>query len=295
MTYPIEIMAGTSHMSDVLFTADSSMLISAGMDNLIKLWDVPTWKQVGEIAGHEKSVNMLSLSPAEDLLVTGSSDKTVRIWDFPGGKQRDILDVKANGAHLSPNGKWLATTADARFRMFDFETLEVAWEMKTQKRDIHALKFSPIENTLTVAGMNSPEVRFFDPATGEAQGAFEAHDPFVMSFDYTPDEVHFASTGYYDGSLKIWDVKSRKMLHTHKLDAKGIMAVSTGPDNDTVAVSLDHQLLLFSIKEAALKKKIELKPKGIYQTDFSSDGRWLALASADKRVRVWDLKVLGAT
>jgi len=292
MTEPIEIMAGTSHMNDVLFTADSKTLISAGMDNLIKLWSVPNFELVGEIAGHENSVNMLSLSPIGDLLVTGSTDKTVRIWDFPSGKQREILDVKVNGAHLSPNGKWLATTADARFRMFDFETLEVAWEMKTQKREIHALKFSPKRNSLTVAGMKSPEVRFLDPATGELQGAIEAHDPFVMSFDYTPDEDHFASTGY-DGTLKIWDVKKGTLLQAHSLDGKGMMAVSTAPDNDTVAVSLDHQLLLFSIKEAALKKKIELKPKGVYQTDFSPDGRWLALASADKRLRVWDLKVLG--
>lgn len=295
MTQPVEIMAGTSHMNDVLFTADSSTLISAGMDNLIKLWDVPTWEQVGEIAGHENSVNMLSLSPNGDLLVTGSTDKTVRIWDFPSGKQREILDVKATGGHLSPNGKWLATTADTRFRMFNLEHLKVAWEMKTEKREIHALKFSPKGNTLTVAGMmNSPEIRFFDPATGKPNGAVKAHDPFVMSFDYTPDEGHLASTGY-DGSLKVWDVKSRKKLQTHSLDGKGMMAVSTAPDNDTVAVSLDHQLLLFSIKEAALKKKIELKPKGVYQTDFSPDGRWLALASADKRLRVWDLKMLGAT
>ncbi len=294
MTYPIEILAGTSHMSDVLFTADSSTLISAGMDNLIKLWDVSTWKQVGEISGHEKGVNMLSLSPAEDLLVSGSSDKTVRIWDFPGGNQRAMIDVKANGAHLSPSGRWLATTSDARFRMFDFETLEVAWEMKIQKREIHALKFSPKKDTLTVAGMNSPEVRFFDPAAGEPLRAIEAHDPFVMSFDYTPDEVHFASTGY-DGTLKIWDVSQGKLLHTHSLDAKGIMAVSTAPDNDTVAISLDHQLQLFSIKDPALKMKIELKPKGVYQTDFSPDGRWFALASADKRVRIWDMKILSAT
>ena len=294
MTDPIEILAGTSHMNDVLFTADSSTLISAGMDNLIKLWDVPTWEQVGEIAGHENSVNMLSLSPSEDLLVTGSSDKTVRIWDFPSRRQREILNVKANGAHLSPNGKWLATTAETRFKMFDFETLEVAWEMKTQKREIHALKFSPLRNTVTVAGMNSSEVRFFDPATGEAQGAIDAHDPFVISFDYTPDEVHLATTGY-DGSLKIWDVKKRTLLHSHELNAKGMMTVSIAPGNDTVAISLDHQLQLFSIKEAALKKQIKLKPKGIYQTDFSPDGHWLALASADKRVRVWDLKVLGAT
>jgi len=292
VTEPIEIMAGTSHMNDVLFTADSKTLISAGMDNLIKLWSVPNFELVGEIAGHENSVNMLSLSPIGDLLVTGSTDKTVRIWDFPSGNQREILEIKANGAYLSPNGKWLAATADARFTMFDFETLEVVWEMKTKKREIFALKFSPIKNTLTVAGMKSPEVRVLDPDTGESRRDIYAHDPFVMSFDYTPDEVHFASTGY-DGTLKIWDANKGTLLHTYSLGAKGLMAVSTAPDNDTVAVSLDNQLLLFSIKEAAMKKKIELKPKGVYQTDFSPDGRWLALASADKRVRVWDLKVLG--
>lgn len=291
MTEPIEIMAGTSHMNDVLFTADSKTLISAGMDNLIKLWSVPNFELVGEIAGHENSVNMLSLSPIGDLLVTGSTDKTVRIWDFPSGIQREILEIKASGAHLSPNGKWLAATADARFTMFDFETLEVVWEIKTKKREIFTLKFSPIENTLTVAGLKSPEVRLLDPDTGESQRGIYTHDPFVMSFDFTPDEVHFVSTGY-DGTLKIWEAKNGTLLHTYSLDAKGLMAVSTAPDNDTVAVSLDNQLLLFSIKEAGLKKKIELKPKGVYQTDFSPDGRWLALASADKRVRVWDLELL---
>jgi WD40 repeat protein len=61
MTEPIEIMAGTSHMNDVLFTADSKTLISAGMENLIKLWSVPNFELVGEIAGHENSVNMIRL------------------------------------------------------------------------------------------------------------------------------------------------------------------------------------------------------------------------------------------
>jgi WD40 repeat protein len=130
------------------------------------------------------------------------------------------------------------------------------------------------------------------PATGETQRAIEAHDPFVMSLDYSPDEVHLATTGY-DGTLKIWDFGSGTLLQTHKLDAKGLLVVSATPDNDTISVSVDNQLLLFSIREAELKKKFELKPKGVYQTDFSPDGRWLALSSADKRVRVWDLSGMG--
>ena len=291
MKEPTEIIAGTSHMNDVLFTQDSQVLISAGMDNLIKLWSVPEFEQIGEITGHDNSVNMLSLSPAGDILVTGSTDKTIRIWDFPSGTQREKLDIKANGGYLSPDGAWLAATYDTKFQMYDFNTLEVAWQIKTKKREIHALKFSPMGDQIVVGGSTSPHIRFLRSPTGDEQASVEAHDPFPMSFTYTPDGIHFASTGY-DGTLKIWEIKTHKLIGTHELVAKGMMAVSAAPDNDTIAVSLDHQLLLFSIKAGELNKKLEVKPKGVYQTDFSPDGRWLALASADKRIRVWDLKNL---
>ncbi|HEY46483.1 MAG TPA: hypothetical protein G4O14_06845, partial [Anaerolineae bacterium] len=40
------ILAHENHVMDVLFTSDSKTLLSAGMDNTIKLWSVPSWQEI---------------------------------------------------------------------------------------------------------------------------------------------------------------------------------------------------------------------------------------------------------
>ncbi|MGB3904652.1 MAG: WD40 repeat domain-containing protein, partial [Anaerolineae bacterium] len=42
MKEPTIIRAHSSHVSDVLFTPDCRTLVSAGMDNTVKLWAVPS-------------------------------------------------------------------------------------------------------------------------------------------------------------------------------------------------------------------------------------------------------------
>ncbi|MEA3441380.1 MAG: hypothetical protein U9R58_13975 [Chloroflexota bacterium] len=71
--------AHTSQVSDVLFTQDTKTLLSAGVDNLIKLWSVPDWDEAAVFDGHEKSVNALALSPDQTVLLSVSMDRSVRL------------------------------------------------------------------------------------------------------------------------------------------------------------------------------------------------------------------------
>ena len=78
-------LAHDNYVLALQFTADSRTLISAGMDNVVKLWSAADWTHVRTLEGHQNSVNGLALSPDERMLATSSSDQTVRLWSFPDG------------------------------------------------------------------------------------------------------------------------------------------------------------------------------------------------------------------
>ena len=86
MNEPTIFEAHSSYVLELLFTRDSQTLVSAGMDNVVKLWSVPDWELVRTFEGHANSVNSIALSPDEKTLATGSTDTTARLWSFPHGQ-----------------------------------------------------------------------------------------------------------------------------------------------------------------------------------------------------------------
>jgi WD40 repeat protein len=48
-------------------------------------------------------------------------------------------------------------------------------------------------------------------------------------------------------------------------------------------------VLLWSVEDGGSSVKLPVSVKGVYQLAFSGDGKWLALAAADGKVRVWQL------
>ena len=54
------------------------------------------------------------------------------------------------------------------------------------------------------------------------------------------------------------------------------------------AVTVDHGVLLLSLRDCEEVERLEVPPKGVYAVAFSPDGL-LAAGCADKRVRVWAL------
>ncbi|UCC65634.1 MAG: hypothetical protein JSV36_03125 [Anaerolineae bacterium] len=76
--------AHSSCVLGLLFTRDSRTLISAGMDNVVRLWSVSDWGLVSTFEGHAnstKAVNGMAFSPDGRWLAVGAADRKIRVWE----------------------------------------------------------------------------------------------------------------------------------------------------------------------------------------------------------------------
>ena len=71
------------NVNRVVFTPDSSTLMSGSRDKTIRVWDVATGLQKEVITGHEASIYSIALSPDGSTLMSGSDDNEIYFWMFP--------------------------------------------------------------------------------------------------------------------------------------------------------------------------------------------------------------------
>ena len=84
-------------ISDVAWSSDSNLLMSASDDKTLKIWNVSSGKCLKTLKGHSNYVFCCNFNLQSNLIVSGSFDESVRIWDVKTGKC-----LKTLPAHSDP-------------------------------------------------------------------------------------------------------------------------------------------------------------------------------------------------
>ena len=135
----------------------------------------------------------------------------------------------------------------------------------------------------------------------------KGHMHKVQSAFFSPNGEFIVSHGW-DNTVKIWDVKTFSELLTLKGHTDQVWCAAVSPDNKyIVSGSMDRTFIIWDAETGEKIHQVQITPyntilKGmipeldrklpnsIYSVSFSPDGKNIAIASADKLVRIWDLE-----
>src|SRR5262249_29650577 len=131
----------------VAYSPDGKHLATAGVDQLIRVWDPATRRLEAKIAGHTGAVWSLSWSRDGQKLASASADGTVRIWEPRNWRDGDRSQTAANfSMSFSPDSKWLASGGHG-LDLWNLHGEHVRTLLPSDEREVRVV-FSPNGKTL---------------------------------------------------------------------------------------------------------------------------------------------------
>jgi WD40 repeat protein len=288
----------------VAFAPDGKTLASAGADNVVRLWEVGTWKPKGVLKGHTDCVTAIAFSRrVNGLMVTGSFDRSVRFWNLNGGEPPETLG-RCNAVVLAiaiiehPWNDFVFTgSLDGKLRIM-FE------EAKPNSLQIHKswVNSLAIHNDKSVLATGSSDGTVYlggpllqrgkekeKPAGEMLQGGAGE----VRCVAFSPDGKLLAAGNRYH-TVRIWDVATRKEIKTLGGHMGDVWSIAFSPDGKTLAtVDTDwkkpSKIRLYDTATWKVRGTLDM-PGEILSIAYSPKGDWLAAGSWDKTVRVFAIK-----
>ncbi|KAI3852350.1 hypothetical protein MKX03_018830 [Papaver bracteatum] len=242
------------------FPKQGHLLLSAGMDSKVKIWDVHnSGKCMRTYMGHGKAVRDISFSNDGTKFLSAGYDKNIKYWD-------------------TETGQVIST----------FSTGKVPYVVKQNPDDD--------KQNILLAGMHDKKIVQWDMNSGKITQEYDQHLGAVNTITFVDDNRRFV-TSSDDKSLRVWEfgipvvIKYISEPHMHSMPA-----ISLHPNSNWLAAqSLDNKILIYSTRERFQLNKKKMFAGHIVagyacQVNFSPDGQYVMSGDGEGKCWFWNWK-----
>ena len=287
LTPAAEFRAHDRHCMTAVFTPDGRNIVSGGFGGQARIWTLDG-SPAGELVGHASAISVVRISPDGATALTASSDKTVRIWDLPARRQRAVLgphrkQVLALDLDLARDRVW-SGGHDGRLNLWTLSTERLETQL-----DLGASVSSvAVRSTdgLVAAATGGAGIAIVGPDGQEIARLAEDHG-IVAAVTWTADGTFLLGSTLQGAT--VWAADGWEAVRSLQIGPGSMLPVALSPDGSRIALGWDHHVGLWSADETQPGVIVDGLPKGVYGLSFAPDGRLLAGAAADGRVRVWSV------
>jgi WD40 repeat protein len=282
---------------DLVYTPEGDRLISAGNDNLIRVWDATTSQEAVSLSYRppDEEVWALTYSRSGKLIAWGDIRGRTGVWDTVLGKEvLRIDDPKPRGRNpvlsmvFSPDERLLAwRRRNCPATLWD---LDQAAEIPLPARapvDVLGLTFSADGKRLLGASFENETLQVHDLRTGEELLALPRPGSRVYHVVWSPDAACMA-TNEDRKYARLWAADTGRPLGEVEYQPS-LTNMAFSADGGLLAVGgLGGGVRVWDLKANQERMAVTGHSSRVYALAFSPDGRRLASSAADCTAKLWD-------
>ena len=290
----------------LVYSPDSKIVASGGMNGMIHLWDAATGEMTRTIDANLNAqpslqdVRLLAFSP-NGRYISGFGFSQAGIWEVETGKRMPFYESGSLNAPIafSPDSRTIAAVSvQGAVRAIDVVSGAVvselsAPEMRSTGDRMRAAYLSP--DGQLIAGMSDRRIQLWHIKTEKKTAAFEA--PFDSAFRrlaFLPDSRTLAavvSTGSdpdFVYAVHVWEVETGKLLTAFGGDFN---RAAFSPDGRTLASNGEagrasgNAIRLWDVETGQMKAQLDGQ---FFQPAFSPDSRTFADRTGIDSTGIWN-------
>ncbi len=269
---------------------DGKRLVTAGLDEVTRVWDTATGAEVATLTGHDDEVLSVALSPDGVRVATASADLTARLWDASTGALRATLEHPSHVlvAAFSPDGARLLTAGEAgAARLWDTASAKLIAALEGHRGNVAVVAFSADGARAVTAGAD-PTAKVWATDAGKLVATLEGHRGEILAAAFRPDGAALV-TASDDGTARLWNATTGALLATLAGHRGPVHAAAYSPDGARVLTASDDRTAkLWDATSGAVLASLEGHSGAVVSAAFSPDGTLVVTASDDRTAKLWD-------
>ncbi|MDA7950815.1 MAG: WD40 repeat domain-containing protein [Pirellulaceae bacterium] len=268
--------------------ASGDLLVSAGDDHLIRVWNRNTGELVWKLTGHQDWVRAAQFSPDGKSMATAGNDREIFLWDMEKGEEISRIPQEEAVCVLkySPDGKYLAAAGASKFlSLYETGTGKKTATLLCADNDTRTIAFSADSQNIVAAGRTGV-LRIWKTQTGQKVADIQGHKRRVRALVFSADGKTLFSAAE-DKTLRGWDMATSNQLFSLSSGGAKIQSMALCNERCLATAGTDNSIQLWDLQEKRQVGVLNGHKGSIVALE--ADGEYLVSGSYDTTVRVWDL------